>query len=44
MEDFIKIQYKLYLAGAHSIGIEKIKKLADRYLTKKEISELFVEN
>lgn len=41
MRDFIYVQYNLYTSGAKSIGIEKIKRLAERYLTDEERVELF---
>lgn len=41
MSEFIKTQYNLYKSGAKSIGIEKIKKLADKYMTETERNELF---
>lgn len=41
MRDFIYVQYNLYTSGAQSIGIEKIKRLAERYLTDAERAELF---
>lgn len=41
MCDFIYVQYNLYASGAKSIGIEKIKRLAERYLTDSERAELF---
>ena len=41
MKNFIYIQYKLYKSGGKSIGIEKINKLADIYLTEKEKNKLF---
>ena len=41
MEAFIKIQYKLYIAGANSIGIEKIEKLASKYLPISEYDKMF---
>lgn len=41
MRDFIYVQYNLYASGAKSIGIEKIKRLAERYLTDTERAELF---
>lgn len=41
MSEFIKTQYNLYKSGAKSIGIEKIKQLADKYMTETERNELF---
>lgn len=41
MNNFIKTQYKLYIFGGQSIGIEKIKLLAKLYLTEEEQKELF---
>lgn len=41
MRDFIYVQYNLYTSGAKSIGIEKIKRLAERYLTDAERAEMF---
>ncbi len=41
MREFIYVQYNLYASGAKSIGIEKIKRLAERYLTDAERVELF---
>lgn len=41
MRDFIYVQYNLYASGAKSIGIEKIKRLAELYLTDTERAELF---
>lgn len=41
MKDFIKIQYQLYLSNGKSIGIDKINKLADIYLTEEEKQEIF---
>lgn len=41
MREFIYVQYNLYASGAKSIGIEKIKRLAERYLTDSEQAELF---
>ncbi len=41
MKEYIKIQYKLFIKGAKSIGIEKIKQLADKYMTEEERTELF---
>lgn len=40
MRDFILVQYKLYQAGGKSIGIEKIKRLAQLYLTEDERNTL----
>ena len=41
MIEFIKTQYNLYKSGAKSIGIEKIKKLAEKFMTEEERTELF---
>lgn len=41
MRDFIYVQYNLYASGAKSIGIEKIKRLAEHYLTPEERKVLF---
>ena len=41
MIEFIKTQYSLYKLGNKSIGIEKIKQLANIYLTEEERAELF---
>ncbi|MGN0533281.1 MAG: hypothetical protein ACI4IK_02875 [Eubacterium sp.] len=41
MKEFIKVQYKLYLSGSNSIGIDKIRKLADKFMSVEEIKELF---
>ena len=41
MIEFIKIQYNLYKTGGKSIGIEKIKQLANAYMTEDERVELF---
>ena len=43
MKEYIKMQYKLFIKGEKSIGIEKIKKLADKFMTKEERTELFGE-
>lgn len=43
MNNFIKTQYKLYITGGKSIGIEKIKLLAKLYLSEEEQKELFEE-
>lgn len=43
MNNFIKTQYQLYISGNKSIGIEKIKLLAQLYLTEEEQKELFEE-
>ncbi len=44
MKKYIQIQYEMYKNGKKSIGIEKIKQLAEKYMTKEEISQLFEEN
>lgn len=41
MREFIEVQYRLYQAGGRSITIDKIKALADVYLTPEERTELF---
>lgn len=41
MIEFIKIQYNLYKTGGKSIGIEKIKQLANAYMAEDERAELF---
>lgn len=43
MIEFIKTQYTLYKTGGNSIGIEKIHKLADKFMTEAERKELFEE-
>lgn len=43
MIEFIKTQYNLYKSGGKSIGIDKIKKLAELYMTKDERNALFNE-
>ncbi len=43
MAKFIRLQYKMYLLGNKSIGLEKIKALAKIYMTKDERNELFGE-
>lgn len=43
MNEFIKTQYSLYRSGAKSIGIEKIHKLAEKYMTEEEANELFAD-
>ena len=43
MNEFIKTQYNLYKSGGKSIGIEKIHKLAEKYMTEEERNELFSE-
>lgn len=44
MREFIKVQYGLYKSGVKSIGIERIKQLADIYITADEKAELFKED
>jgi hypothetical protein len=44
MKEFIKTQYSLYKLGNKSIGLEKIEKLAEIYMTEEERTELFSEN
>ncbi len=41
MRDFIYLQYNLYISGKKSIGIEKIKLLAKKFLTEQERTALF---
>ena len=41
MREYIKLQYEMYKMGGKGIGIEKIKKLADKFMTEDEIKELF---
>jgi len=43
MYNFLLIQYKLYIQNLPSIGIDKIKILANSYLTEEEKTELFKE-
>lgn len=43
MSNFIRLQYRMYLSGNKSIGLEKIKALAKIYMTKEERNELFGE-
>ena len=43
MKEYIKMQYKLFTKGEKSIGIEKIYKLAEKYMTEAERTELFDE-
>lgn len=44
MIEFIKTQYNLYKTGGKSIGIEKIKQLANAFMTEEQREELFKEN
>ena len=41
MVDFIKTQYAIYKSGGKSIGIDKIRQLANLYMTEQERKELF---
>lgn len=41
MIEFIKTQYNLYKSGGKSIGIEKLKQLANAFMTEDERTELF---
>ena len=41
MNEYIKTQYEMYKMGGKGIGIEKIKKLADKFMTEAERKELF---
>lgn len=43
MNEYIKTQYEMYKMGGKGIGIEKIKKLAEKFLTEAERKELFEE-
>lgn len=43
MVEFIKTQYNLYKSGGKSIGIEKIKQLANSFMTEDEKNTLFNE-
>jgi hypothetical protein len=43
MKEYIKMQYKLFIKGEKSIGIEKIHKLAEKYMTEEERNELFAD-
>jgi hypothetical protein len=43
MKEFIKIQYALYKQGKSNISLEKIHKLAEKYMTEEERNELFQE-
>ncbi len=43
MIEFIKTQYNLYKSGGKSIGIEKIKQLANFFMTEDERNALFNE-
>lgn len=44
MVEFIKTQYYLYKSGSKSIGIEKIKQLANAFMTEEQRAELFKED
>lgn len=44
MIEFIKTQYKLWKSGNQSIGIEKIKQLANALMTEEQRTELFNKN
>lgn len=41
MKDFITLQYKLYISGQTSIGLESIEKLANIFMTEEERADLF---
>ena len=41
MCEFIKTQYKIYCLGGKSIGIDRIKKLSNIFMTEDEQAELF---
>ena len=43
MKEYIKMQYKLFTKGEKNIGIVKIHKLAEKYMTEEEQTELFGE-
>ena len=43
MKKYNEIQYEMYKKGKKSIGIEKIKQLAEKYMTEEEQNELFAE-
>lgn len=43
MIEFIKTQYKIYCSGGKSIGIDKIKQLANAFMTEEQMVELFKE-
>ena len=43
MIEFIKTQYNLYKSGNKSIGIDKIKQLANAFMTEEQREELFKE-
>lgn len=43
MSEFIKMQYNLYKSGGKSVGIEKIKQLANIFMTEDERNALFNE-
>lgn len=43
MKEYIRLQYEMYKMGGKGIGIEKIKKLANKYMTETEREELFKE-
>lgn len=44
MLEFIKIQYRLYLEGRSTVSLEKIEKLAQKYMTEEQRNELFKED
>lgn len=41
MYDYIRVQYALYKAGGQSVGLERIQKLAEAYLTAEQREEIF---
>lgn len=41
MYEFVKTQYSAYINGGQSVGIEKIRKIADLYLTAEQRDEIF---
>lgn len=41
MIEFIKTQYKIYCLNGNSIGIDRIRKLANIFMTEDERAELF---
>lgn len=43
MKEYIRLQYEMYKMGVKGIGIDKIRKLAQKYMTKEEQNELFAE-
>lgn len=41
MYDYIRVQYALYKAGGQSVGLERIQKLAEAYLTAEQREAIF---